>query len=450
MNPSCWIRVTLLALALSVSCTAFATQPEGYTRAQLLTDFDQLLSFIEGTHPDLARSADLDVLAAMSAQVREQLADGMDLPAAWLAMAQINPLLADAHTGIRRPTAWLEDQIAAETLFPLGVVISSDARLLLAASLGLPAGLTAGSEIHSINGHSAEEILARLLPRMRGETALLRQKVLARYFSEYLLLAFGPRDSFEMVVGNGDGQRARSVTIDGGRPQRLEQQPFTLHFLEAATAYLGIESFELDHAEAFSAFLLDAFAQTAQHGSTRLIIDLRRNGGGAKDLSDQLMAYLSAKPYSPISAVKARVSEENIARIPGASLGQVVALPFQQTVTPPAQLAHRFDGPVYILIGPQTYSQAVVFAATIQDYQLGQLVGEATQSPANQSAQVKRMAAEHTGIEAMAPLYVFTRASGVVGTDPLEPDIPIVDQPLQPMHSVRNLIEQLEAGAATR
>jgi len=108
----------------------------------------------------------------------------------------------------------------------------------------------------------------------------------------------------------------------------------------------------------------------------------------------------------------------------------------------------RFAGQVYLLIGPGTYSQAIAFAAAAQDHGVATLVGQPTEGPANQTGQVQMHVATHTKLQAMAPLYVFTRASGQSGSAGLLPEIPITDRPAQPMHSVDALLSHLQPKSA--
>ena len=75
-----------------------------------------------------------------------------------------------------------------------------------------------------------------------------------------------------------------------------------------------------------------------------------------------------------------------------------------------------------ILVGPNTYSQAIVFAVTAQDFNIAIIAGSTTEGPANQSGQVQRFALKHTGLVAQAPIYLFTRASGKLGNKGLLAD----------------------------
>ena len=155
------------------------------------------------------------------------------------------------------------------------------------------------------------------------------------------------------------------------------------------------------------------------------------------------MAYLTAKPYSAISAIKARITDENISRIPGAKLGDVVSLPFQQIIKPLVDKPLRFNGSVYVLIGKLTYSQSIAFATTLQDHRIATLVGHETEGAANQTGQVQMFSMPNTSLQGLAPIYIFTRASGDKSRRGVVPDIAIEDDPLAPRAMVNNLLEIL-------
>ena len=200
--------------------------------------------------------------------------------------------------------------------------------------------------------------------------------------------------------------------------------PFSLQIRDS-TAIMRIDSFEKDLDAEFAEFVEESFARIATEKAARLVVDLRGNGGGAHEVSDRLLNYLTSERYTPISAVHARVTEANKTQIPGAMPGDVVEMPFAQWVQPESSLEHRFSGAVVVLIGPATYSQAIVFSTTVQDYQIGLIAGEETAGKANQTAQVQKYVLPNTGFRVRAPLYVLTRSSGEETGAGVMPDIPI-------------------------
>jgi len=265
-----------------------------------------------------------------------------------------------------------------------------------------------------------------LMPRLRGEDDQIRERIASLHFSLALWTYAGGAEQYEIELMSTDGSREiQTLTPQSkGRESEAEVSPFRLAF-EADAAILHLETFNRGKEEEFAGFLPRAFAEIANNQAEILIIDLRKNGGGARDLSDRLMAYITDSPYSPISAVTARIVPENQRLIPTASLGDVVSVPFVQRVDPPHELKHRFEGKVWLLIGPNTYSQAIVFATTAKDHEFAQLAGLPTSGRANQTGQVKRTKLPGSGFEVQSPIYVFVRSSGDRSSDPLRPDVEI-------------------------
>lgn len=446
-----YLRVTLM-LACCLQYTAFAADDAGYressepiyTVGEVQEDLAELLTFVRSTHPDLAYSANMGDLASMEALIHEKVAQPLSQAEVWALFARFNPVFADAHVGVRR----LVDAVAqfeegGGLLLPIPVVLERDATPRLGLVAHGPLSEYTGAKILSINNYSMADHVATLLPRMRGETEVLRLKVMALYFAEYYWLLRGGTYEYALVLEKDGKAHQITVTERCCDIAGAEPEEFAYRTLMSGTGYLRVDTFDITKKDAFAAFLPNAFAAMAKDDVETLVIDLRENTGGAADTSDLLMAYLTGKTYSSISAVKARVVAQNVARIPNSRIGDVVELPFRLNVTPPADLEHRFRGKVVILIGTLTYSQAIVFAATAKDHGIATLAGVPTEGAANQTGQVQFHRLANTGIEVMAPLYIFTRASGEKGRAPLRPDIELDENLVAPEAFIEDLLVRM-------
>ena len=441
-----------LILVSSFEYAAFAAESPvdqssasaSYTVEAIREDLEELMAFVRSTHPDLAYSADLDEVASMEALIKESVADPLSLEEIWALFAQLNPVFADAHVGVRRPVdAIAQFEKLGGILLPVPVVLEGDATPRLGQLASGPLNAYSGAKILSINNHSMKEHVATLLPRMRGETEALRLKVMARYFAEYYWILRGGATEYVLVLEKGGKNHRIIVDEQCCEAGSADATDFAYRTLMPGKGYLRVDSFDIKKQDAFADFLPDAFSSMVDDGVETLIIDLRQNTGGAADTSNLLMAYLTDRAYSSISAVKARVAAENVARIPNAKIGDVVELPFRLTVTPPPDLENRFSGKVIILLGPLSYSQAIVFAVTAKDHGIAELAGTPTEGAANQTGQVQFHRLANTGIEVMAPLYIFIRASGERGRAPLRPDILLEEDMLSPEAAVEELLRQL-------
>lgn len=438
-----------IGLLFLMGCTTYAPSTfseDTFSKAEISEDLDAFIEFVKQTHPDLEYSADLEALDSKVAQVRQNLPAKATLRQAWMAMALVNPLFGDAHIGLRRPVAALEDfQKKGGVLFPAAIVFDNDGQLRIADTGANAAGFVAGDKIISINGVLADDIVEKTMPRMRGESEALQKLVLQRYFPEYFWIAYGGFDKYVVRVRRNG--RVKIVQAEQRSQDNLDDagNVFSFKQLGDDIGYLNVKSFDIGYKDAFAQFTADTFAEIQVTGVKSLIIDLRENGGGAHDVSDLLMNYLTDKPFSSISGLRARITAENVDRIPGVEIGDVVNVPFQLTITPDLENPLRFTGETYALIGAVTYSQAIAFASTLQDYKIATIAGEETEGPANQSGQVQSQFLNNTGLQALAPIYIFTRKSGDTSRRGVIPEIEIAHDPLDSWDSVQALKEIINA-----
>ncbi|MBU2604311.1 MAG: hypothetical protein KKC43_00250 [Alphaproteobacteria bacterium] len=408
------ITATFIATALAlVGCVAtpkVQREPAGWSQAELETDLDTWLDWTRSTHPAFELAVEQDAFGHQVDRVRAQIRNEMSVSEVWHTFAQLNRYLDDAHMGldlpaaVRESEAWRVEIEGARAYIPAG---NPDEQR---------------EEIIAVNGASVSDMIVRTLPLLRGESDTLRSRILELRFGEFLALHLDGAMPAEIRLQGTDGTE-RVVTQISSTVSASEAAPFDL-LLVHSTAVMRIDTFERDYEAAFTAFLEESFARIESARATRLVIDLRGNGGGAHELSDRLLGYLTSERYTPMSAVRARVTEDNMGLIPGAEPGSVVAMPFAQWVEPVNSMGQLFDGEVIILVGPATYSQAIVFSTIIQDFQLGSVAGEETEGRANQTAQVQHFELPRTGFNVRAPLYVLTRASGEESGAGVIPDIP--------------------------
>jgi C-terminal processing protease CtpA/Prc len=414
---------------------------EKFSRAEVKSDFLAMLNFVNATHPNLQNSTDPAQLEAVIADIKTGFHDDMSVAEAWQAMAVLNPYFGDAHVGVRRPIAKLDAyKKRGGELFPMDVLIDDSATMRIADDRFKQYGLMPGDRIIAINDIDVAQIIESLQPRMRGRSQTLRQLVMGLYFPEYFWAVYGGAERY--VIRIAADKTERQIELDRV-PETLVNRTgkqFAYQLLTNSTAYIDVPSFDITLKDQFQSFLDDSFARINEAQVENLIIDLRKNTGGAHDLSDLLMNYITDQPYSAFSQVTARVTDENISRIPNAELGSVVTLPYKNMQQPRAEQKNRFHGAVYVVVGSLTYSQAIVFATTVQDHAIAKIVGQETEGLANQSGQVQIFTAPNTGLQMLAPLYLFTRSSGDDLGRGVIPDLRIEDSRSDPMATIDKLL----------
>lgn len=112
MKLSCWRVSTkgvfaccIVALQMAIAHAEAPTFQDGPTlsQADLLADFDGWISGMQALNPDLSLRVDTHRLEREAARIRGELTAPMSRREAWLHLAQLNPLLRDAHAGIQMP-----------------------------------------------------------------------------------------------------------------------------------------------------------------------------------------------------------------------------------------------------------------------------------------------------------------------------------------------------------
>lgn len=421
MMKAPWLLAACLASTLAAAaCAAEDTIPADAV-AQDVAEWE---AWLFATHPDPAFSMDVDAVHARFDAIAQSLEGDYTRREAWLALAPLNPMFGDGHVTLRLPREDYDAYLAGGGAeFGLPVHVRNGA-LVVAETVAPTSRLQRGETILAINGLDPHDLVTRALARTNGDTTGLRTHLVESRFSQYLWALTGGAEAWTVTVQAPDG-RTRQVELDPAidRPG-AESENWSLDFRGEA-AVLTLNTFIPPLEDPFKAFIDAAFAEIAERGPDSLVIDISENGGGAHMLSDHLLAYLTDRRHTPLSAVTARVVEANQALIPDAEIGDVVSMPYAQWVEPPADLPNRYHGRTALLVGAGTYSQAIVLAATVQDFDIAPVAGPGTEGRANSTGQVQLHRLANTGLEAAAPIYIFIRASGDRSSAPIVPDIPL-------------------------
>jgi len=90
------------------------------------------------------------------------------------------------------------------------------------------------------------------------------------------------------------------------------------------------------------------------------------------------------------------------------------------------------------LIGPYTYSSAILFATAVQDHGFATVVGAGGAARATQSGGTQSVKLSRTQIGLVVPRFLLKRASGAEGL--VQPDILIPDDPFRAATAIEALL----------
>ncbi|NVJ99735.1 MAG: hypothetical protein HWE25_16410 [Alphaproteobacteria bacterium] len=457
-------KISLLGAGVSLAFTAFFGLTTPAATDDTLLDLDKEMSAAEvladarafrngyfELHPAPFHSvAEADLMAAFD-HIEASIHEPMTILDAWRLFSTVNPVLADAHAGIVIPgrSKIMKARLAAgERIFPLSVYFGEGNRLYVKLDNEANSGLRKDTEILSINGRDTGAVISDLLEHMRGDNPVHQRVLLERWFpSEYWAL-FGSSTAFQLEYA--EGGETRTATVDGAdtlKPASWAKpfgELFEYKILENSVGYLRVDTFDHDHKADFFALTEQAFKHFKEQNIETLIIDIRENGGGGNSMWQKgIMPYIADRPYRHVSSYTARVTEDNASE--GDVIGEIQSGVYTTMTEPELDNPLRFKGKTYLMIGGMTYSSAIHFAITLQDYGIATIVGQPSGGRAGTTGNVTNIKLETTGLKAFAPVMLFSRPVRDGNESPVQPDILVPHHPDNPDRDIETLL-QLASG----
>lgn len=427
----------VLAMQFPAASAASAKQPsELLTAAQLQEDLAFLRKSIASTHPDVSFSADERKLEQAYAKVERQFRKPMTRDQAWRVFAELNPVYSDAHLFVSMGDFDKEMQAhldAGGGFFPFDVQVSHAGDVFITGEAGGASSPLAGARIEKINGVPARSIVRSLLAYAHGDTAALRANVLSGRWWRFFWRAFGTPSTFKLSVATPAGLKSLSLPASRALPTAIAKETDFAHtyrfeMLPNKVALLTVGSFLWPDKKLFYALTEDAFKKMRDAGATSLIIDVRANTGGDDDMWKLgILPYLADKPYRHGSTyIKKVIAGRESAT---EKLGVVVSGEIKTWEQPQPDNPLRFTGKTYVLAGRMTYSSAVLFVNTMQDFKFATLVGEAGVARARQSGGIQSMTLPNSKWGVVAPRFILDRPSGSREPELVQPDLVMPDDP---------------------
>lgn len=421
--------------------------------ADLVSDFDGWMAALKENDPALTLRADAAALKQQAAALRATLIKPLSRREAWLHLALLNPVLRDGHNGIFLPD--YRDALKAYLAsgghsVPLDPRFDADGVLRVFASD--IDGIGSGDRIVAINGRDARSIASDMLARAPGDTLGQRRAWVARRFAPLFGILYGDTGTYDIAVQADGAACPISLRVPGATtlPVVVQSEPspkdlFAWRVLNGGIGYLRVDSFDPGDKDALATLARDAFSGFAQAKIRALVIDVRENGGGDDPLWQQdLMEYITTKPYAQLSSYVAHVTKQNAD--PGDVIGTMKRDDYTKRFTPTPADPLRFSGPVYILTGPFSYSATIQFVVAAQDFGIAKIAGDETAGLSCQTGQVQPIAMPKTGLSAVAPSIAYRRPSGTGCDRGVMPDVAVAIDEIRPEQT----LEALRKWIATR
>ena len=397
------------------------------TVAEMHKDIDAFVGGVLERHPELSEYADEDSLYEAVIDIKTEANAPMNRTEFYRVIGKLSHLLNDGHSLLIWPYPEFQQLLdQGHKPFPFEVAISPAGDLYIKHSYQkAELALVAGTQILAINGIEAPTLIDQLQQYRGGESRLLREQIIARRFGLSLWAGMGFIDDFELEIAL-DG-KISSLTIRKDQPWRqtspisaLQQGEHHYTQLQSGIGLLYLAHFDIDPAE-FEDFIDQTFVKIQQDKIHSLIIDIRDNTGGNTETVAYLSRHLADKPFKLISSVREKLNQDNRGWFNyKGKAGEVITKQWQQWEKPvPAQKA--FPGDVYLMVGPSTYSAAIVLATTLEDHHFATLVGEQSGGFANQTAQGNLFNLPHSQLRAYVTTRILVRPNGDTKRHKVEP-----------------------------
>jgi hypothetical protein len=368
-----------------------------------------------------------------------QAARPLDAVAFHRLVLQLTARIGDGHT-MAFATGGTGAFLAEQGMLPFHVTVRHE-RIFVRRDLS-EGTVPVGSEILSIDGVRSDQILRRILPHLGvdgGGTSARYHRLGSGFGSlaQMFPLIFGFRPRYDVTLHDGHTGRIRSIAVTAlGRADfaRIERErygeplyvgSFEEELARAAVrlriepaegyAVLSIRRFFQngfdEPASAFPALLRNAFREIAEASVSRLIVDLRGNGGGIGANAAHLVTYLSDSVFTPTELITLRGDDRYYAAAGIAPdtlrLGSYFGLEPRADDQPGFRVTNReripelgsfapadefgFRGKLVVLIDGGTVSAAGMAAGLLQHYTRAVFVGQETGGYAGMSNGIRQL-----------------------------------------------------------
>lgn len=304
------------SLCLFVSFNLFAGESIGrLTVQQAQQEIDLIEEVYERIHPGYTRYAAESEMRAAWQQLREQIdtQQGINVNDFYLAIQRVLVRIRCDHTKANIPTALLEQRKTTGVFLPFRWHWVEQRGFITQVSASATEQLNIGDEILTIDGRPLTDLVEEVIQYIPydGNTEWARNAGVAQslefnggavdHFGSMLWqnkpeVTLRVRDTdanvrlLTVARINYDEYRAIPIVAAGARNFK---DAIRFEIVDANTAYLAVDTFvnyrqPVDPEEVYAPI----FAQIKQAGIKKLIVDLRKNGGGSNDASQGLMRFL--------------------------------------------------------------------------------------------------------------------------------------------------------------
>ncbi|MBC5994973.1 S41 family peptidase [Pontibacter cellulosilyticus] len=389
----------LLFMAATLTFAQQAPQEKLFTPEQMRQDLDSMYRWVNATHPNLYLRIKKEKADKEWEKVKKQLKTPLTAREFSIVASPLLSQYWDGHTSLGFD---LEDKGLQEyhenggKFFPLGMEVRDQELIVKKATDA--SGVKPGAKITKVNGVKTGALLKKMLFVWSADNQKNQAANMGRLFGITLWGAYGWGDKVEVEYQNYGDSRKQKEVLNGISYSDLwklmsagsRSYKLTIHEKESLAV---LELFSLNRTKALEVFLDSAFTAIKEKNIQHLAIDMRRSGGGNSVVGDMVLQYTTTKPYKQGDAKITRYSTvlaampynkglkstmDRISQKEGFD-GNVYRSEWDAVAPEPlAKPELLFEGKLYMLTAPRTFSSSHMMASAFKAYKLGTMIGEAT------------------------------------------------------------------------
>lgn len=368
---------------------ALKPSPTGrLSRRQAQFDIAALIYTISEVHPDMFATCGQERLMSAVDSVSRNLPDSLTRAELFMAVAPLVAMIGDGHSCLGFP--YWDEQIKVHRRLPVLIDIDTE-KYALKVWKCIDGAIPEGAEVLSINGTGSREMLERMMRYESGERYFFRLSRV-NYVFPLLFMMLYDSDSYKIEYRERGAKKTKTVTLAAATSEEMnsrlpkdgdnnEAKPdYSFYMMkEKGVAVMDFQVFR--DKKRMRAFADSMFTTLRDNGIRNLIIDIRDNGGGDSKVGDELLRYISPKPFKQFSKSFVRITPTTI-RL-GNMKNTTPCILFydgegKEMIDPLTAEDGHFDGQVYLLVSHNTFSSAASFSWAFKQFGMGTVVGEET------------------------------------------------------------------------
>jgi len=445
-----------------------------YSVQQLNQDFAIFQNALEDGHAGLYRYTPKQELNKQFDDISKKLNQPLTEVEFYRLILPLIAYINDGHTRVTLPSSSTKYAETLPVMFPFNLRIV-DKKPHLFRNYSDNKDLVMGSELLTLNGHPAFEIIEKMLPYIPSDahiqTSKYRRLESTTYFGALYNLVFGQTEDYTLTYREYETAKTKTLEVKGISPKEVNRI-FEERYLEETKPDLpialehknyvtiltintfgsgGYQKAKID----YPLFLKKTFKSLDEKGVKHLIIDLRNNGGGDDLFGRLLVSYLMDKNYAYYKHLRMNRKEYSFLEYTNVPLEQrklpeerykandegtfdLLGHPNLGTHKP---MEPTFKGKVYVLISGRSFSATGECTSIIHYHKKAVFIGAECGSGyyGNTSGFMPWLTLPNTKIQVRIPMLRYTMA---VSDYPLDRGI-IPDYPVSP--TIEDLLEDRDA-----